>query len=58
MPTSHVLLIVIIGDGSVGKTSFLMRFCKNEFPEDIYIPTVFETYTHPYEHNGVNNILR
>ena len=30
--------LVIIGDGAVGKTSFLMRFCKNEFPED-YIPT-------------------
>ena len=50
-------LLVIVGDGAVGKTSFLMRFCKNEFP-DVHIPTVFENYTHKYPYNGVENVLK
>ena len=48
---------MIIGDGAVGKTSFLIRFCKNEFSE-VYIPTVFENYTHKYEQNGVENAFK
>lgn len=35
--------LVIVGDGSCGKTSLLIRFCKDEFNEN-YVPTVFETY--------------
>ena len=50
-------LLVIIGDGAVGKTSFLMRFCKDEFPE-VHIPTVFENYTHKYDYDGVENVLK
>ncbi len=36
--------LVIVGDGECGKTSLLIVFAKDEFPE-IYVPTIFETYT-------------
>lgn len=36
--------LVIVGDGECGKTSLLIVFAKDEFPE-LYIPTIFETYT-------------
>ena len=42
---------VIIGDGSVGKTSLLVTFSKNEFPID-YIPTVYENYSGDIEVDG------
>lgn len=35
--------LVIVGDGSTGKTCLLMVFSRDKFPE-VYIPTVFETY--------------
>ncbi|XP_062621486.1 ras-like GTP-binding protein rhoA [Saccostrea cucullata] len=35
--------LVIVGDGSTGKTCLLMVFSRDQFP-DVYIPTVFETY--------------
>ena len=35
--------LVIVGDGACGKTSLLIRFCRDEFNEN-YVPTVFETY--------------
>ena len=35
--------LVIVGDGECGKTSLLIRFSKDEFPES-YVPTVFENY--------------
>ncbi|KAJ3127437.1 GTP-binding protein Rho1 [Nowakowskiella sp. JEL0407] len=35
--------LVVVGDGASGKTSLLIRFSKDSFPE-AYIPTVFETY--------------
>lgn len=35
--------LVIIGDGTCGKTCLLFVFTRNQFPE-VYLPTVFETF--------------
>ena len=35
--------LVIVGDGSCGKSCLLFVFHKDEFPE-MYVPTVFENY--------------
>jgi len=42
---------VTIGDGNVGKTSALISFATNNFPED-YCPTVFDNYCVHLSYDG------
>ncbi|CAN6659670.1 GTP-binding protein Rho1p [Trichomonascus vanleenenianus] len=43
--------LVIVGDGSCGKTCLLIVFSKGTFPE-VYVPTVFENYVSDVEVDG------
>eukprot|EP00842_Homolaphlyctis_polyrhiza_P003175 jgi/Hompol1/3859/HPOL_006789-RA len=43
--------VVVVGDGTVGKTSLITFFSTNEFPQE-YVPTVFENVMVGMEVNG------
>nr|CAG4717684.1 unnamed protein product [Naegleria fowleri] len=43
-PRMESVKLMTVGDGAVGKTSLLMSYALDKFPED-YVPTVFDNYT-------------
>ena len=49
---SQQVKIVVIGDGSIGKTCLLTVFVDKNFPVD-YIPTVFNTMEYKMSIDGI-----
>jgi hypothetical protein len=37
--------VVVVGDGAVGKTSLLCRYANKYFPEDDFLPTIFDNFS-------------
>ena len=48
---SHYIKIVIVGDRCVGKTSLLLTYSQNQFPEGT-APTVIDAYKGKTNHKG------
>ena len=42
--------LVLLGDGNVGKTSLLISYNTDVFPQD-YVPTIFDNYMATIKYN-------
>ncbi|KAL7717027.1 Ras-like GTP-binding protein RHO1 [Entamoeba marina] len=48
--------IVVVGDGSVGKTCLLLAYSRGDIPTS-YVPTVFENFSHVIHYKNEDYIL-
>ncbi|UYV78761.1 RhoL [Cordylochernes scorpioides] len=46
--------LVVVGDGTVGKTCLLIAYTSRSFPAEEYSPTIFENYSGIMEIDNVN----
>lgn len=46
---------IVVGDGTIGKTTFINKFCSGKFTDD-YIPTIIDSYRKGIMDNNGNTI--